>query len=119
MRSSRLSSHRSAFYPNRPFRDFRREVQSIMEAPLITSLKRIIVLFYLIALFLPGAAMAQTGYVNFEGSQTNPVRLSADGSRLFAVNTPDARLSVFDLTDPSNPRLIAAIPVGIEPVSVN
>jgi len=53
------------------------------------------------------------------GKQTSPVRLSADGTRLFAVNTPDARLSVFDVTQPSNPRLLAEIPVGVEPVSVN
>src|SRR5882762_11654193 len=58
-------------------------------------------------------------YVNFEGKQTSPLRLSPDGSRLFAVNTPDARLSVFDVSQPSNPRLIAEIPVGVEPVSVN
>jgi YVTN family beta-propeller protein len=58
-------------------------------------------------------------YVNFEGKQTSPIRLSADGTRLFAVNTPDARLSVFDVTQPSNPRLVAEIPVGVEPVSVN
>ena len=62
---------------------------------------------------------ASAAYVNFEGKQTNPIRLSPDGTRLFAVNTPDARLSVFDVTQPSNPRLIAEIPVGIEPVSVN
>src|SRR6185369_16966230 len=59
---------------------------------------------------VPGAA-----YTNFEGAQTNPVRLSPDGTRLFAVNTPDSRLSVFDLTVPSAPRLIAEIPVGLEP----
>src|SRR5580765_2431215 len=58
-------------------------------------------------------------YVNFEGKQTSPIRLSPDGTRLFAVNTPDARLSVFDVTHPSQPFLIAEIPVGIEPVSVN
>jgi YVTN family beta-propeller protein len=58
-------------------------------------------------------------YVNFEGKQTSPVRLSADGTRLFAVNTPDARLSVFDVSQPSNPHLIAEIPVGLEPASVN
>jgi YVTN family beta-propeller protein len=58
-------------------------------------------------------------FVNFEGKQVSPVRLSPDGSRLFAVNTPDARLSVFDISNPSNPILIAEIPVGIEPVSVN
>jgi YVTN family beta-propeller protein len=57
--------------------------------------------------------------VNFEGKQTSPVRLSADGTRLFAVNTPDARLSVFDVSQPSNPRLLAEIPVGVEPASVN
>src|SRR5688572_32811495 len=57
--------------------------------------------------------------VNFEGKQVSPVRVSPDGTRLFAVNTPDARLSVFDISNPSNPILIAEIPVGIEPVSVN
>jgi len=45
--------------------------------------------------------------------------LSPDGTRLFAVNTPDGKLSVFDVTHPSNPFLIAEIPVGVEPVSVN
>src|ERR1051325_1878674 len=65
------------------------------------------------------AVRSQTAYVNFEGKQTNPLRLSPDGSRLFVVNTPDARLSVFDVSHPSNPFLIAEIPVGVEPVSVN
>src|ERR1051325_8652452 len=65
------------------------------------------------------AVRSQTAYVNFEGKQTNPIRLSPDGTRLFVVNTPDARLSVFDVSHPSNPFLIAEIPVGIEPVSVN
>ena len=63
--------------------------------------------------------LAQDGCVNFEGKQTSPIRLSPDGSRLFAVNTADGRLSVFDLTHPSSPVLIAEIPVGLEPVSVN
>src|SRR5882672_2837413 len=70
-------------------------------------------------LYLGAALCAQATYVNFEGKQTSPIRLSPDGTRLFAVNTPDARLSVFDVTQPSNPRLIAEIPVGVEPVSVN
>lgn len=66
---------------------------------------------------LVGSASAQD-YVNFEGKQTSPIRLSPDGSRLFAVNTPDNRLSVFDVTSGRNPVLIAEIPVGLEPVSV-
>ncbi len=80
------------------------------------SVRRVAVLLALsVAVALPARGQ---NYVNFEGSQTHPVRLSADGTRLFAVNTPDARLSVFDLSNPSSPALIAEIPVGIEPVSV-
>ncbi len=71
---------------------------------------------------LPWAAFGQlplSNFVNFECSQTNPVRLSPDGTRLFAVDTPAARVSVFDVSQPSQPVLIGEIPVGIEPVSVN
>src|SRR5262245_59555582 len=65
------------------------------------------------------SALAQNPYINFEGKQTRPLCLSPDGTRLFAVNTPDARLSVFDVTHALNPFLIAEIPVGVEPASVN
>ncbi|MEZ5301135.1 MAG: hypothetical protein R3F11_10850 [Verrucomicrobiales bacterium] len=59
-------------------------------------------------------------YTQFEARQTHPVRLSADGTRLYALNTPDGRLSVFDVSNPANsePLLIAEIPVGLEPVSL-
>src|SRR6185503_14297507 len=67
---------------------------------------------------LVAGAQAQS-FVNFEGKQVSPCRLSPDGSRLFAVNTPDNRLSVFDVSNPQNPILISEIPVGLEPVSVN
>jgi YVTN family beta-propeller protein len=70
-------------------------------------------------LWPPPQVCAQSSYVNFEAKQTSPLRLSPDGTRLFAVNTPDARLSVFDVSQPSNPRLLAEVPVGLEPVSVN
>jgi len=79
--------------------------------------------FVLTFFFVPSAFMAlraQTpAFANFECAQTNPIRLSADGTRLFAVNTPNASLSVFDVTTPGSPKLIAEIPVGVEPVSVN
>ncbi len=61
----------------------------------------------------------QTPFANFEPAQTNPIRLSADTTRLFAVNSENASLSVFDVTQPTNPSLIAEIPVGVGPVSVN
>jgi len=65
------------------------------------------------------AQVASSTFANFEGAQTNPIRLSPDGTRLFAVNTPNGTLSIFNVTTPSNPVLIAEIPVGLEPVSVN
>jgi len=55
---------------------------------------------------------------NFESGQTHPLRLSPDGSHLFAANTAANSVSVFSLSDPSAPALIAEIPVGIDPVSV-
>jgi DNA-binding beta-propeller fold protein YncE len=68
----------------------------------------------------PTVADAQSAsYANFEASQTNPIRLSADGTRLFAVNTANASVSVFDVTTPSSPALLAQVPVGLGPVSVN
>ena len=59
-------------------------------------------------------------YIHFEGRQTHPILLSADGQRLYALNTPDGRLSVFDVSNATNPQpiLIAEIPVGLEPVSI-
>lgn len=76
----------------------------------------------MVSCLILGAAFGVRGqgnFVNFEGKQVSPVRLSPDGTRLFAVNTPDNRLSVFDVSVPGNPVLIAEIPVGLEPVSVN
>lgn len=67
---------------------------------------------------LADAQVPPNALVNFEGRQTTPIRLSADGKRLFAVNTADARLSVFDTTQ-TPPLLRQEIPVGIEPVSAN
>ena len=65
------------------------------------------------------ARSGAAGYANLEAAQTNPLRLSADGTRLFAVNTANNSLSVFDVTQPGNPVLMVEIPVGVGPVSVN
>ena len=67
----------------------------------------------------PRAQAASPAYANFEPSQTNPIRLSADGTRLFAVNTANNSLSVFNVTTPAQPTLLVEIPVGLGPVSVN
>jgi YVTN family beta-propeller protein len=57
------------------------------------------------------------GFRNFEGPQVHPLALTPDGKRLLAVNTPNATLSIFQLSS-GTPVLTAEIPVGLEPVSV-
>jgi DNA-binding beta-propeller fold protein YncE len=56
-------------------------------------------------------------YQNFESDQVRPLALSPDGKRLFAVNTPDDRLEVFDVSD-GGLSPAGSIPVGLEPVAV-
>ena len=68
--------------------------------------------FRLFAAILACTATLRAQFVNFEAHQTRPICLSPDGTRLFAVNTPDGRLSVFDVSNPANPApvLIREIP---------
>ena len=89
-------------------------------------IKRLAVLLVIgFALFLRGwsppervaAETRPTDFKNFEGPQVHPLALTPDGRRLLAVNTPDQRLSVFELSN-DGPELFAEIPVGLEPVSV-
>jgi 6-phosphogluconolactonase (cycloisomerase 2 family) len=37
-------------------------------------------------------------FVHFESNHVHPLALTPDGTRLLVVNTPDNRLSVFDVT---------------------
>ncbi|MGE3171471.1 MAG: hypothetical protein AB7O97_02520 [Planctomycetota bacterium] len=71
-----------------------------------------------LATLLLGALRAQS-FANFESPQVQPIRLSADGLRLYAAHTADQRLAIFSLQNPSLPVLLDEIPVGLEPVSVN
>src|SRR5678815_655531 len=56
-------------------------------------------------------------YTLFESGQVRPLALSPDGSRLFAVNTPDGRLEMYGVTDNGLVHK-GSIPVGLEPVAV-
>src|SRR4030095_16236612 len=56
-------------------------------------------------------------FVNFESGQVRPLALSADGTRLFAVNTPDNRLEIFTVGGGGLTHT-ASVPVGLEPVAV-
>src|SRR5947208_14205081 len=56
-------------------------------------------------------------YRNFEGPQIHPFGLTPDGTRLLAVNTPNATLSVVQLVSAA-PVLTAEIPGGMHPLRV-
>src|SRR5690606_12146310 len=67
-----------------------------------------------------GAAEAQAAapaYTLFESGQVRPMALSPDKSTLFAVNTPDNRLEVYDVA-PWGLWHRVSIPVGLAPVAV-
>ncbi len=74
-------------------------------------------LFALALTSAPGLAQNPAGFVNWESPHVHPLELTPDGTRLLAVNTPDARLEVFDATGASL-ALLGSIPVGVDPVSV-
>lgn len=65
----------------------------------------------------PTASSQGASFKNFESPQVHPLALTPDGTRLLAVNSPNATLSVFQLVS-GTPVLTAEIPVGLEPVSV-
>jgi len=61
---------------------------------------------------------ARAAYVNFESSHVHPIDLTPSGTRLLAVNTPDALLEVFAVAADGTLTSQRAIPVGLEPVTV-
>ena len=66
---------------------------------------------------LAGVAGAQPSFTEFESGQVRPLALSPDGTRLFAVNTPDNRLEIFHVGAGGIART-ASVQVGLEPVAV-
>ena len=63
------------------------------------------------------AASAGPSFVEFESGPVRPLATSPDGTTLFAANTPNGTLEIFDLTSGS-PVFAARVPVGLEPVAV-
>jgi DNA-binding beta-propeller fold protein YncE len=74
-----------------------------------------------LALLLAGVfatqAQAQSSFVTFESGQVRPLALSPDGTRLYAVNTPDNNLEIFSV-GASGLTKLSSISVGMEPVAV-
>ena len=76
---------------------------------------------FLAAMFLLGGLVSPevsaAPFTLFESGQVRPLALSPSGTRLFAVNTPDNRLEVFQVL-PTGLLHISSVPVGLEPVAV-
>lgn len=70
----------------------------------------------LLLVLLPAQVLAVDR--QFESPHVRALDISPDGTKLFALNTPDHRLVVFDLTQGPLPVVLAEIQVGIEPVAV-
>jgi YVTN family beta-propeller protein len=76
-----------------------------------TSILAILVL----ALVAPDGRAA---FTTFESGQVRPLAMSPDGTRLFAVNTPDDYLEIFAVDVDGSLTHEASVPVGLEPVAV-
>jgi DNA-binding beta-propeller fold protein YncE len=63
------------------------------------------------------ARAAPPNFIEFESGHVRPIAMSPGGTRLFAVNTPNDTLEIFNIT-PLGLALQARVPVGLEPVAV-
>jgi DNA-binding beta-propeller fold protein YncE len=69
-------------------------------------------------LFGVGPALAQSpDFITFESGHVRPLAKSADGTRLFAVNTPNNSLEIFAITSGGLTHQ-GRVSVGMEPVAV-
>jgi len=70
-----------------------------------------------LASMLAPAVQAAPPFVAFESGHVRPLALSSDGARLFAVNTPNNTLVIYNIT-PIGIFKHAEVSVGLEPVAV-
>src|ERR1700688_3190386 len=63
------------------------------------------------------ARAAPPNFIEFESGHVRPIAMSPSGTKLFAVNTPNDTLEIFNVTSQG---LVfqARVPVGLEPVAV-
>ena len=60
----------------------------------------------------------QGSYTLFESGQVRPLALNSDNTRLYALNTPDGKLEIFDVSG-DTPEPLHSVPVGLEPVAIS
>src|SRR5512144_694184 len=71
----------------------------------------------ILAAALALSAAPAMAYTLFESGQGRPLAMSPDGSKLFAVNSPDNRLEVFTVGAGAFSKE-GSVEVGMEPVAV-
>jgi YVTN family beta-propeller protein len=80
-------------------------------------IKTILVRIHAVLFLILAAPPALASFTAFESGQVRPLAISPDGSRLFAVNTPDNHLEIFAITA-SGLESLSSVAVGMEPVAV-
>ncbi len=65
----------------------------------------------------PAIADDQSGFTNFETEPVRPIALGPDGRRLYALNTAEDHLEIFDVAGPAVTRL-GEVAVGLRPVAL-
>jgi DNA-binding beta-propeller fold protein YncE len=63
------------------------------------------------------ASAQSPSFLEFDSGQVRPLARSPDGTKLFATNTPNGTLEIFNITN-AGLSLQARVPVGLEPVAV-
>jgi len=63
------------------------------------------------------AASNGPSFLEFESGQVRPIAISPDGNKLFAANTPNGTLEIFNITS-SGLAFQTRVPVGMEPVAI-
>jgi MYXO-CTERM domain-containing protein len=71
-----------------------------------------------VAASLAAPAAAQPAFLAFESGPVRPLALSPSGDTLFAVNTPDGYLEIYDVASSGALSHRVSVPVGLEPVAV-
>ncbi len=66
---------------------------------------------------LGSAFAAPPSFVEFESGPVRPIAMSPDGTKLFAANTPNGTLEIFNITA-QGLSFQGRVPVGLEPVAV-
>lgn len=63
------------------------------------------------------ASSTGPSFLEFESGQVRPIAMSPDGTKLFATNTPNGTLEIFNIST-SGLTFQTRVPVGMEPVAV-